>query len=496
MKNRYFRFLLATVVLWCTMASVQAQSNYFRVINGIPHLPVVANTAAVATPLPGALVYSVADLTVRLYTGTGWDNLCGTSLTGVANTTKYFRVVEGISCLPVQVALTGTAPSGAVAYQPGFGLKVNNGTAWKYVADINLQTNIPLNSATAMGNITGATGGFTIPVLTTAPTGITDGAIYIDATTGSAKIYRASVWYTLSDCNCPPQADAVSLQTVDGMTFYSGFAYYDKEGDPEGVSVVNWYKSVDASGSGRSIYSTGYTHTEFTNTEEYYLSFTVTPVSTAGALTGTPVTSDYYLVKNCPPQAKGVLVETADNKTFGASYTYYDKEGNAEGATTIDWYTAADALGTGSTQRGTGSSFTVPPFYDYNYVSFSVTPKAIAGVSSGTATASPWYHIANCEPQVTGISINGTLASGNTLKAGYIYYDKDEDAESGTTFQWYRAVDAIGSGKTVISGATGRSYTLTASDVGKYIGVAVIPMAQAGYLPANAYFSLNFLKVN
>lgn len=498
MKNRYFKYLLATLMLWCAMASVQAQTNYFRVIKGIPHLPVVANTVAVVAPLPGALVYSIADGTVRLYTGTVWDNLCTTSMPSAINSATYFRVVGGIPCLPVQVAPTGTPPpSGAIAYQTGVGLRINNGTSWKYLADINLQTNIPVNPTTSMGNITGATGGFTIPVLTTAPTGITDGAIYIDATTGSVKIYYNLVWKILTDCNCPPQADAVRIQTVDGMTFYSGYAYYDKEGNPEGASVINWYKSAAASETGRVACGTGNTYTDFVGTD-YYLSFTVTPVSTAGATTGSPFKSDYYLVKNCPPQAMGVFVETADNTTFGASYTYSDKEDNAEGASTIEWFTANDALGAGSALLHTGDTYSGVYSVKFNYIGFKVTPKALAGVSLGATMASPWYPNVNCEPQVTGISINGTLLSGSTLKAGYIYYDKDEDTEAvaSTTFQWYRATDAIGTGKTTISGATGRSYTLTASDVGKYIGVAVIPMAQAGYSPGSSFNSLNFLKVN
>ena len=46
-------------------------------------------------------------------------------------------------------------------------------------------------------------------------------------------------------------------------------------------------------------------------------------------------------------------------------------------------------------------------------------------------------------------------------------------AESGTTFQWYRATDAAGTNKAAISGAASSGYTVSSADVEYYVSVGV-----------------------
>lgn len=86
-------------------------------------------------------------------------------------------------------------------------------------------------------------------------------------------------------------------------------------------------------------------------------------------------------------------------------------------------------------------------------------------------------------PSVSVINISGTQSSGNNLTATYTYQDSDDTAESGTTFQWYRADDATGTNSAAIGGATSLVYTLTGSDTSKYVRIGITPKAvgQTGY---------------
>ena len=47
-------------------------------------------------------------------------------------------------------------------------------------------------------------------------------------------------------------------------------------------------------------------------------------------------------------------------------------------------------------------------------------------------------------------------------------------------YQWYRATDSEGTGKTAISGVTAVTCSLVAGDSGKYIGLGVTPKAATG----------------
>lgn len=71
-----------------------------------------------------------------------------------------------------------------------------------------------------------------------------------------------------------------------------------------------------------------------------------------------------------------------------------------------------------------------------------------------------------------GISVVGIKKNGEVASAVYSFAGNGQ--ESGTTFQWYRANDAVGNGSAPISGATSQNYTLQAGDVGKYVLVGIV----------------------
>ncbi|WP_149304988.1 cadherin domain-containing protein [Pareuzebyella sediminis] len=81
----------------------------------------------------------------------------------------------------------------------------------------------------------------------------------------------------------------------------------------------------------------------------------------------------------------------------------------------------------------------------------------------------------NDAPTASSVSFSGNLAVGQTLTGAYTYEDQESDAESGTTYQWYRSDDGSGTNKAAISGATSNTYELTSADLAKHISFEVTP---------------------
>ncbi|SEW35473.1 Ig-like domain (group 3), partial [Roseivirga pacifica] len=86
----------------------------------------------------------------------------------------------------------------------------------------------------------------------------------------------------------------------------------------------------------------------------------------------------------------------------------------------------------------------------------------------------------NSVPTASNVNISGTFGIGQELTGNYTYADSDSDAESGSTFKWYRSDDASGTGKVAIAGATAQTYTLVADDDGKFISFEVTPSDGTG----------------
>lgn len=102
--------------------------------------------------------------------------------------------------------------------------------------------------------------------------------------------------------------------------------------------------------------------------------------------------------------------------------------------------------------------------------------------------------IPNSKPTVSSLSISGTLFYPNTVFANYIYIDNNYNPELGSTFAWYLCPTALGKCST-ISGANSKSYTIQASDVGKYLMFQVTPKDSLG-LAGDAVLSTAVLVEN
>ncbi len=75
------------------------------------------------------------------------------------------------------------------------------------------------------------------------------------------------------------------------------------------------------------------------------------------------------------------------------------------------------------------------------------------------------------------IGLDRTSAKGSMLTGSYDYYDAEKEAEhdSGSEYKWYRSTNSNGTGLTLITGATTKTYTPVEEDVNKYIYFMVRP---------------------
>ncbi|MFD2334511.1 S-layer homology domain-containing protein [Cohnella sp. GCM10020058] len=97
-------------------------------------------------------------------------------------------------------------------------------------------------------------------------------------------------------------------------------------------------------------------------------------------------------IENDAPTAGSVAIDGTPSvgQTLTGKYAYADREGNAEGVSTYQWYAASDASGADKTAIEGATSKTLQPTDALigKYLLFAVTPVAAGGATTGTAALS------------------------------------------------------------------------------------------------------------
>jgi hypothetical protein len=86
-------------------------------------------------------------------------------------------------------------------------------------------------------------------------------------------------------------------------------------------------------------------------------------------------------------------------------------------------------------------------------------------------------------PKAQGVSVTGSVMMGATLTGSYTYVPPQisGSSEGTSTYKWYVATDASGTGSTAISGATAKTYTVASPvALGKYVAFGVTPVSSDG----------------
>lgn len=192
---------------------------------------------------------------------------------------------------------------------------------------------------------------------------------------------------TYGNGNSPPVASSVTISGTPevGQTLTGSYVYGDSEGDPEGTSLFQWYRSESSNPN-----DTLKAAISNSNVKDYllsvleegkFVSFEVTPVASQGVITGIPVESDLVgpvLPKlGAAPVATNVTITGLPNsgQTLTGSYTYSDVDGDLEGMTTFRWLRDGSPINgaTDTTYKLTGNDVGT-------VITFEVTPVALTGL--------------------------------------------------------------------------------------------------------------------
>ncbi|MTK52679.1 hypothetical protein [Paludibacter sp.] len=190
--------------------------NYFRIIGGIPHLPVV-EPSAVATPELGMLIYSTTEANPLIFNGTGWETLCTNNITA-STAQDYFVVKNGIPFLPSLSDAPLNPQSGSVYYSTiTKSVMVYNGTTWSKMTDLLLGSITDNNSFTSGS----AVKTYKLPVISNnpSPTGLSAGAFYVNSTSKTIRFYNGTDW---QDVMCHPIVITAIPTNITGYTATGG----------------------------------------------------------------------------------------------------------------------------------------------------------------------------------------------------------------------------------------------------------------------------------
>ncbi|MGA1978394.1 MAG: T9SS type A sorting domain-containing protein [Bacteroidales bacterium] len=333
----------------------------------------------------------------------------------------------------------------------------------------------------------------------------TDSTYTISASDQGKSIYAAAIEKSGTDSsvvltvNSPsstvnsfPVASYIGISGTprSGMTLNGTYVYSDVDNDPESGSTYQWYRGTSPGGAGSTAIGLAVSNSyKLTNSDiNYYIGFSVMPASSTGSSPGSSVTTSVWIgpvLANSAPVASSVNITGIyqKNNTLFGSYSYSDVEGDAEGTSTYQWYTATTSGGSGQAaiSGATQLSYKLTNSETGKYIAFSVTPVAVTGTTPGTTVFSSWGGpVSNAVPVASSVVIIGNLHTNSTLFGNYSYYDASGDQEGTSIYQWYTATSAGGAGQAAISGANQVSYTLTGNETGKYIAFSVTPVSSAG----------------
>jgi len=208
----------------------------------------------------------------------------------------------------------------------------------------------------------------TFEVTPVAATGASPGAAVV-----SAGVVILNSW---------PTATGVTITGTPAVTqvLTGNYTYGDADGDAEGTSTFRWRRDGVAIGGATAI-----TYTVVQADLTHTITFEVTPVAATGASIGAPVVSAGVVIQNAVPTATGVTITGTlrVRHVLTGNYTYGDREGDAEGASTFRWLRDGVAI-----DGATAITYTVV-LADLRYtITFEVTPVAATGASPGAAVVS------------------------------------------------------------------------------------------------------------
>lgn len=287
--------------------------------------------------------------------------------------------------------------------------------------------------------------------------------------------------------NTAPTASNLSItgNLENEQIITANYSYTDASNVTESGTTLQWYRSDDNSGTNKAAIdgATGSTYTISLSDEFKYFSFQVTPSngSVSGLTYESSLSAQVVTPATAPIASNVVFTGDLDNDSvLTVSYTFSDLNGDSESGSTYVWYRSDDGSETNKAaiEGATSQTYTVANADENKFLSVEVTPSdgALSGSAVESALQGPVISPAKA-PVISSLSItsSATLDKDTVLTASYTFFDLNGDAESGTSYIWYRSDDDSGTNKAAISGATSQSYTLVNADENTFISVEVTP---------------------
>jgi hypothetical protein len=201
--------------------------------------------------------------------------------------------------------------------------------------------------------------------------------------------------FTTTVTNSAPTASSPLISGTErvGEVLSASYSYSDAEGDLEGASKYQWYRSFSGTVSDTvSISGARSVFYKLTNTEYgQRMVFTVTPYAKTGNLAGTKVISGFTgAIANNPPIATNVAISYPGalnvNEVLTGKYTYIDAEGDPEQGSVYQWLRADvnDISSASQINSATSVSYRLEPADTGKYIFFTVRPYASAGNQAGS----------------------------------------------------------------------------------------------------------------
>ncbi len=274
-----------------------------------------------------------------------------------------------------------------------------------------------------------------------------------------------------SGFSAPTALVTLTGSAQEGDTLVAGYRYRDTENDPEGQSLLQWYRDsvpiVDAT-------ELSYRISKADSGSVIWIE--VTPVATQGSnLVGAVARSTSMHVKGFnPPIARGVVVngDIKQNSMLTVGYNFFDPDGDLEAVSPIQWYRDSLAI-----DGATDSSYTITYADSGRAITVGVTPTAVSGhnaIGYEVRATKKWVTNTYHYPHITLIDVSNNSTQDSTLIGSYTYNDGDGDEEGLSTYRWLR--DGV-----AIDGAVDTAYTITYADSGAVLSFEVTPVALTGH---------------
>ncbi|MDO8718016.1 MAG: hypothetical protein Q7K20_03425, partial [Polaromonas sp.] len=186
-------------------------------------------------------------------------------------------------------------------------------------------------------------------------------------------------------------------------------------------------------------------------------------------------TADQVVISPAAPTATNVGIDgiAQVGKVLTGVYTYADANNDPQGTSTFRWLRSGVAI-TGATAK----TYTLAAADQGKTIIFEVTPVSTVAPTTGTPVASSataavtaaGVVAAPAAPTASAVAISGATPVGQVLTGNYTYADANNDPQGASTFRWLR-------GGVAIAGATKKTYTLVAADLGNSITFEVTPVS-------------------